>query len=152
MPNQSYVATTQQTSDIDTYSCNYVNNALATKMGIPSVGTWTPTIENVNSNNPTVTYIGRKGWYYILGNMAFISGYARFKITALNASGDYAVIRGIPNEIMNHATQTLVGNIGFSTGVIYDCVVQSTDLCYVLDAGSGNGVRIQQTNGSSATT
>ena len=152
MPNQSHVATTQQTSDIDTYSCNYVNNALATKMGIPAVGTWTPTIENINSNNPTVTYIGQKGWYYILGNMAFISGYARFKITALNANGDYAVIRGIPNEIMSHATQTLVGNIGFSTGVIYDCVVQSTDLCYVLDAGSGNGVRIQQTNGSSATT
>ena len=150
MPNQSYVATTQQTSDINTYSCNYIDSHFMPAVG--AVGTWTPSLENINGNNPTVEYVGRRGWYQIIGNVAFVSCYVRFKITALNANGDYAVIKGLPSSIMNNVIQTNVGNIGFSMGVLYNAISQTSNNIFVLDGGSGNGVRPQTSYGSSATT
>lgn len=92
-----------------TTNANYnAGNNVASKFGIRNdgmplldgatplieYGTWTPVLQNLSGNNPSVSYNWNAGYYYRIGNMVFIS--ADISPNISDAGGSFAFIAGLP--------------------------------------------------------
>ena len=109
-------------------------------------GTWTPTITTVEGVEPTVEYTSRRGFYRKIGNMVYVDFYIRGKITALNGTYNYSMIKGLPYPSTK--------NVGFgqrciTLAVLYSLIQSPTDITLVL---YDDYIRIQGGYGSYATT
>jgi hypothetical protein len=108
-------------------------------------GAWTPTLGALNEADPTVTYTARKGTYYVIGKMAFVSFFMRGTITSLNGANNYACIKGLPFTAKDYSS----GEQSFPIGIIYNLTTSENNLTLGIN---NQVIRIQAGNGSGATT
>lgn len=87
-------------------------------------GTWTPQMSTVEGANPTVTYTYQRGTYKKIGKLVYIRFYIRAKITALNGTNNYAIIKGLPYASVWGA----IGEHPISLGVLYGAVSNTTNV------------------------
>lgn len=71
MPNQSMVSTVETTSDINTYSCNYINNIVDNTNNVLSAETFQGLSNITDANEHTlITKVLNKGYYLLIGNIS----------------------------------------------------------------------------------
>jgi hypothetical protein len=108
-------------------------------------GTWTPTIGALNESDPTINYTERKGTYYIIGKLVFVSFFMRGTISSLNGANNYACIKGLPFTAKDY----ILGEQSFPIGIIYNLTTSENNLTLGIN---NQVIRIQAGNGSGATT
>ena len=112
----------------------------------PIEGTWTPEIQTQEGKAPTVTYTFREGKFKRYGSMVHVTFSIRGKITALNGTDNYAMIKGLPYQ----SRADRFGEQALSIGTIYDSLDYEDNNAFVIDSGH-NSIRIQYNNGAGAT-
>ena len=107
-------------------------------------GTWTPILACVgNEQAPTYTATIVSGKYRIIGDLVYIEFYIRGKITALNGTNNYAIIKGLPYN----TSDLHQGQQALAKGILYELL--DTAINVVFDVYN-DGIRIQNTDGSVA--
>jgi len=109
-------------------------------------GYWTPQLNTIEAKAPTVEYITRSGKYKRIGKTVFIDFYIRGKITALNGTNNYALVKGLPYPPY--------GNNGFgqsslNLGILYSAINDTNNI--TLDIDDNGNIRVQGGYGSYAT-
>ena len=127
----------------EVYNKEETNALLNNKQDKMIEGTWTPKISTLAGIDPTVNYDVQQGYYRRIGDMVWVSFYCRGKITALNATNNYAFIKGLP---FNNKDLQL-GHQPLQLGMLYGLVSLDTNAC--LDMYS-NGIRVQNGYGAGA--
>lgn len=108
-------------------------------------GTWTPTINTRENVAPTLTYTTQKGSYQKFGNMIFISFYCVGKITAINGTNNYAVVKGLPFVPKAYS----LGECAISTGIISNLAASNGGILAISNAYNGE-IYCQNTTGTTA--
>ena len=120
-----------------------VDNAKEDKM---TNGTWTPTINTMEGVAPTVTYTTQKGSYKKIGNMIFIEFFCTGKITALNGTNNYGIVRGLPFLPKSYS----VGECAISDGACYNISSQTGRLKLLVNKSWSGSLYIYSENGVGA--
>lgn len=115
----------------------------AEKLSMTS-GTWTPYVTTVEGVNPDATYTKQRGFYVKIGKLVYVEFYINGKITKLNGTNNYAVIKGLPK--MYHSENNM-GQEGLNLNVLYSLTNNPTDVTLLL---ARNGIAIQNNFGASA--
>lgn len=112
-------------------------------MQVPDEGTWTPTINTIENVAPTITYTENRGRYFKMGKWVHVDFYIKGKITALNGTKNYGVIKGLPFSVDNVA----IGERPLTVGVVYNILHSTTDVVF---AFYNNYIRLQEGYGTGA--
>lgn len=108
-------------------------------------GYWTPELNTLEGIAPTVEFTAQTGTYKKIGRMVFIDFYIRGKITALNGTNNYAIIKGLPFV----PAERWFGQTPLNIGIIYSALNSETNITFDIQQSS-NGIRIQGGQGAYA--
>ena len=106
-------------------------------------GIWTPELDTIEKIKPTVEYNTRTARYKKIGKLVFVDFFISGKITALNGTNNYALIRGLPFS----ARSTNLGIIAINRGICYNALDVTSEISFLVE---GNTIRIQKNNGTGA--
>lgn len=112
---------------------------------LSGVGAWTPAITTYEGKPPTVEYTERRGLYIKLGKLVYIEFKLRGKITALNGTNNYAMIKGLPFSTRDDLSE---GREALSKGVIYNMLNSSSNVTLQIHNDS---IKPKAGDGTSAT-
>ncbi len=120
----------------------FQNNIETGKQDKMIEGTWTPTLTTLEDKAPSMEYLIQRGTYKKIGKLVYLSFYIRGKITKLNGTDNYAVIKGIP-----YSSSKALMESGLNINGLYQMLEIDANAGALID---GNIIRVQSSYGETA--